>query len=50
MPEIGAIIQQKIRDRKRPVLMLMQKESETKMSSVCKQIRKVYILGIRIGY
>ena len=35
---------------KRPVLMLMQEESETWMSSVCKQIWKMCILEIRYGH
>ena len=29
MPEIGVIIQQKLRKKKRPALLLMQDESET---------------------
>ena len=50
VPEIEVIIQQKVRKKKRPVLMLMQEESETWMSSVCKQIWKVYVLEIRCGH
>ena len=50
IPEIEVIIQQKVRKKKRPVLMLMQEESETWMSSVCKQIWKVYVLEIRCGH
>ena len=38
------------KEKKRPVLMLMQEESETWMSSVCKQIWKVYVLEIRCGH
>ena len=38
IPEIEVIIQQKVRKKKRPVLMLMQEESETGMSNLCKQI------------
>ena len=48
--EIGVIIQQKSRKEKIPVLILMQEESETRISNVCKQIWKVYILGIRCGH
>ena len=50
IPEIEVIIQQKVRKKKRPVLMLMQEESETWMSSVCKQIWKVYVLEIRCDH